>query len=77
MENPKKLKVIALISGGKDSIYNIIQCIKHGHEVVAVANLYASDQGKEQDSYMYQSVGTNVAVYIAQALDLPLFRKEI
>jgi hypothetical protein len=24
---------------------------------------------------MYQSVGTNVAVYIAQALDLPLFRK--
>src|SRR5271168_2079464 len=34
------LNVIALISGGKDSLYSILHCIHHGHNVVALANLY-------------------------------------
>lgn len=34
------MKFVALISGGKDSIYNIQQCIAHGHELLALANLY-------------------------------------
>jgi diphthamide synthase (EF-2-diphthine--ammonia ligase) len=34
------MKFIALISGGKDSIFNILKCIEKGHELVAVANLY-------------------------------------
>lgn len=29
----------ALISGGKDSIFSIMECISHGHELVALINL--------------------------------------
>ncbi|KAH2141994.1 hypothetical protein KXV68_007084, partial [Aspergillus fumigatus] len=36
------LNVIALISGGKDSLYSILHCIRNGHKVVALANLYPS-----------------------------------
>ena len=32
--------MLALISGGKDSIYNICRCIDQGHEIVALGNLY-------------------------------------
>ncbi|KIX97706.1 uncharacterized protein Z520_06484 [Fonsecaea multimorphosa CBS 102226] len=36
------LNVIALISGGKDSLFSILHCLKNGHKVVALANLYPS-----------------------------------
>jgi len=36
------MKLLALISGGKDSIYNICRCIEEGHEIVALGNLYNS-----------------------------------
>lgn len=34
------MKFVALISGGKDSIFNIIKCIENGHELVLLINLY-------------------------------------
>lgn len=34
------MKVLALISGGKDSIYNLCRCLDQGHQVVALGNLY-------------------------------------
>ncbi|PYH40489.1 putative phosphatidate cytidylyltransferase [Aspergillus saccharolyticus JOP 1030-1] len=34
------LNVIALISGGKDSLYSLLHCIRNGHKVVALANLH-------------------------------------
>ncbi|PKY00289.1 adenine nucleotide alpha hydrolases-like protein [Aspergillus campestris IBT 28561] len=55
------LNVIALISGGKDSLYSILHCIRNGHNVVALANLHpapspnaphtseSGDQGQEQE----------------------------
>ncbi|CAN0390882.1 unnamed protein product, partial [Scytosiphon promiscuus] len=50
------MKFVALVSGGKDSCYNSMECVRHGHELVCLANLYppaaASD---EADSFMYQS----------------------
>jgi diphthine-ammonia ligase len=33
------MKVIALISGGKDSTYNMMECVKNGHKIVALVNL--------------------------------------
>ncbi|KAG8665813.1 hypothetical protein FPOAC2_10896 [Fusarium poae] len=36
----EQLNVIALISGGKDSFFNLIHCIEHGHRIVALANLF-------------------------------------
>ncbi|KAI2618515.1 adenine nucleotide alpha hydrolases-like protein [Hypoxylon sp. NC1633] len=34
------LRVVALVSGGKDSFYSILHCLANGHRVVALANLY-------------------------------------
>ena len=47
------MKIVGLVSGGKDSIFNLIECVAHGHEIVCIANLRAESLGKEIDSYMY------------------------
>ena len=47
-----KLKFVSLLSGGKDSVFNTMECVALGHELVCVANLYPADK-KEKDSYMY------------------------
>ena len=33
------MDVIALISGGKVSTFNTMECVRHGHTIVALANL--------------------------------------
>ncbi|XP_003745481.1 diphthine--ammonia ligase [Galendromus occidentalis] len=71
------MKVVALISGGKDSCYNMMQCVKNGHEVVALANLTPADGEDELDSYMYQSVGTKALPIYAEAMGLPLYQDKI
>lgn len=38
------MKVVALISGGKDSCFNIMYSMANGHEIVALANLYTSEE---------------------------------
>ena len=70
-----KYHVLALISGGKDSIYNIMKCVEEGHNIVALANLFPPEMGQEIDSYMYQSVGGQIIENIAEALEKPLYRK--
>lgn len=39
------MRVVALISGGKDSCYNMVQCVAAGHEIVALANLQPENKG--------------------------------
>ena len=34
-----KMRVVGLVSGGKDSCYNLINVVAEGHELVALANL--------------------------------------
>ena len=72
------MRVVALISGGKDSTYAMMKCVEHGHTIAALANLYPPAQfGEEMDSFMYQSVGHAHIDSIAEAMELPLFRREI
>lgn len=33
------MKVLALISGGKDSCFSMMHCVANGHEIVALGNL--------------------------------------
>ena len=33
------MKVVGLLSGGKDSCYNMLECIRHGHEITCLLNL--------------------------------------
>ncbi|RMZ80581.1 hypothetical protein DV738_g2737, partial [Chaetothyriales sp. CBS 135597] len=77
------LNVIALISGGKDSLYSILHCVQNGHRVVALANLappperIQQEETGELDSMMYQTVGHQVIPLYAEALGLPLYRRVI
>ncbi|KAM8834248.1 diphthine--ammonia ligase [Synchiropus picturatus] len=70
------MKVVALISGGKDSCYNMMQCVAAGHHVVALANLRPAHTD-ELDSYMYQTVGHQAIQLYAEAMELPLYRRTI
>lgn len=75
-----RLKVVALISGGKDSFFSILHTIASGHEVVALANLHPRPGTKDEEdieSYMYQTVGHGVVPLYAEALGLPLYRQAI
>lgn len=75
------LKVVALISGGKDSFFSILHCQANGHEVVALANLHPpidnGAQSEDIDSFMYQTIGHSVIPLYEKALGLPLYRQEI
>ncbi|GCF00866.1 hypothetical protein ZYGM_000944 [Zygosaccharomyces mellis] len=72
------MKFVALISGGKDSCFNIIHCLKQRHELVALANLHPVDKSQQElDSFMFQTVGHDIVPYYAKCTGLPLFRKEI
>lgn len=72
------MRVVALLSGGKDSLFNMFLATKEGHETVAIGNLKPpAEKSDELDSYMYQTVGHQAIELIAEALDKPLFRKEI
>lgn len=71
------MKVIALLSGGKDSTFNMMECLKHGHEILALVNLRPPEIAQELDSYMYQSVGSEILELYAQAMELPLYRANI
>ncbi|KAF9574069.1 ATP binding domain 4 [Mortierella alpina] len=71
--------VLGLISGGKDSFYNLMQCAANGHSIIALGNLHPNIQDKkdELDSYMYQTVGHDVIHLYRDCLELPLYRQEI
>jgi len=65
-------------SGGKDSCYSSMLCCHHGHEIIALGNLFpALDSTDELDSYMYQTVGHQVVVAYAACANLPLFRRRL
>lgn len=72
------MKFLALISGGKDSFYNIHHCLTQGHELVALGNLYPENTEQDEiDSFMFQTVGHDIINYYSQCLDVPLYRQAI
>ncbi|KAK7061844.1 Diphthine--ammonia ligase [Favolaschia claudopus] len=71
------MKYVALLSGGKDSCYNLLHCKRNGHELVSAASLGPGPGKEEIDSYMYQTVGQDAIELVARALDVPLYRRVI
>ncbi|PPR07211.1 hypothetical protein CVT26_012644 [Gymnopilus dilepis] len=71
------MKYLALLSGGKDSCYNLVHCAQLGHELVAAASLGPEPGKEELDSYLYQTVGQDAIELVAQALEVPLYRRVI
>ncbi|KAH7817625.1 DPH6, diphthine-ammonia ligase [Monocercomonoides exilis] len=70
-------QLCGLVSGGKDSIYNLLQCKKAGLSLVAIASLSPPDGVEELDSYMFQSVGTLGVVSQEKCIGVQFFRKII
>ncbi|KDR83614.1 hypothetical protein GALMADRAFT_235897 [Galerina marginata CBS 339.88] len=71
------MKYLALLSGGKDSCYNLVHCAQNGHELVAAASLGPEPGKEELDSYLYQTVGQDAIEFVARALEVPLYRRVI
>lgn len=73
------MKFVALVSGGKDSCFNILHCLSNGHELIALANLHPrlSATSDEIDSFMYQTVGFNVLTQYQECIGVPMYRQEI
>lgn len=71
------MNVVGLISGGKDSIYNLVCCQREGHNIIALAHLIPKNRLDETDSYMYQSIGFDLIPSIAECMNLPLIQHEI
>ena len=73
------MNVVALISGGKDSCYCMMECVKRGHKIVAMANLLPmNDEDHDIDSWMYQTVAHEMIDYLSCCLPgVPMYRRRI
>ncbi|GIL63455.1 hypothetical protein Vafri_17493, partial [Volvox africanus] len=72
------MRVVALVSGGKDSCYSMQLCKQHGHDIVALANLLPEESAPDElDSFCFQTVGHQLIGAYASCMGLPLFRKRI
>ena len=65
------MRVCALISGGKDSIFALHCVVASGHDVVCLGHI-APSCGGEPDSEMYQSVATEGIKTVSEALEIPV-----
>ncbi|KAG2781362.1 hypothetical protein PC129_g3558 [Phytophthora cactorum] len=75
------MQVVALVSGGKDSCYAMMECVRFGHEIVCLAHLHPpselSADDAEIDSFMFQSIGHQTVGLIAESMELPLVSETI
>ncbi|MDR2944985.1 MAG: diphthine--ammonia ligase [Methanosarcinales archaeon] len=67
------MKIAALVSGGKDSVFAVQKMIAGGHEIVCFVCL--APENKE--SYMFHSINTDLVRLIAAAAEIPLIFKTI
>ncbi len=76
------MKFVALVSGGKDSFYSIMECIRNGHELVGCAHLSPRKQNpvdgeEEEESYMYQTAASEcIPTLVEECLGVPLVLRE-
>ncbi|ELA41415.1 uncharacterized protein VICG_01520 [Vittaforma corneae ATCC 50505] len=62
---------VALVSGGKDSIYTACKLMDEGNKLVALVHIFTIE--KYSDSYMYQTVGTEAAIRLGECLNVPIY----
>ena len=66
------MKTVALISGGKDSIYAIYKAKQDGHDITYVATIHS----KNPDSYMYHTPNVGLTLMQSRAMGIQLVSKE-
>ena len=62
-------RVLALISGGKDSCFAMMSCVTAGHEIVALANL----RPKDQTGYYRYFLKLSVCLFVMLCNCNPIF----
>jgi diphthine-ammonia ligase len=76
----KTYSVLALVSGGKDSVFALQLCQSHGHEITALGNLTPKDQLVEElDSHCFQTVSHSMINLYPRLIDkhIPVFRRKL
>ena len=66
------LKLGALVSSGKDSIYAMHTMMQQNYKISCMLTLHS----KNPDSFMFQSHGTEMARLQSQSINIPLLEKE-
>ena len=70
------MKFVALVSGGKDSIFSILEAQAQGHELVACVHLARPrpvENEDQEESYMYQTAGSEaVRTLVEDCIQVPL-----
>jgi ABC transporter with metal-binding/Fe-S-binding domain ATP-binding protein len=66
------MKLAALISGGKDSVFAIHKALEEGHEVTHLINIIPA----RDDSYMYHSINLHMVKLISEACEIPLVQQQ-
>jgi len=67
------MKFAALLSGGKDSVFAIMEAERHGHALVCACQLAPADAAADEvDSYCFQSAAHAAVAGVAEALATPL-----
>lgn len=66
------MKLAALISGGKDSIFAIWMALQEGHEVTHLINIIPA----RDDSYMYHAINLHMVELISEACEIPLIQQQ-
>jgi diphthine-ammonia ligase len=69
-EIPIAMKVAALFSGGKDSVFAVYIAQQYGWDVAHLVTLLPA----KQDSYMFHSINIHLTELLAQAIDIPLVK---
>jgi len=65
------MKVAALFSGGKDSIFAVYITQQYGWDVSHLVTLLP----EKQDSYMFHSINIHLTELLAEAINIPLVKK--
>ena len=71
-EIPVVMKVAALFSGGKDSVFAIYIAKQFGWDITHLITLHP----KKQDSWMFHSINIHLTEKLAEAIDIPLIKKQ-
>ena len=83
------MRFVALVSGGKDSFYSVLEAIRQGHELVACGHLAPlatraraspddEEKEEEEESYMYQTAASEcIPTLVEQCLGVPLYVREL
>lgn len=66
------MKVAALFSGGKDSIFAIYIAQQYGWDITHLISIFPENK----DSWMYHSVNIHLTKTLAKALDIPLISQK-